>query len=50
MLSVTKQNPSQSGVLQWNEFWAEVWASFRDFAVCLSNTAVDTSWKEEIHF
>ena len=43
--SVTKQNPWQSGVLQWKEFLADTWASFKDFCWCFSYTALETNWK-----
>lgn len=45
MLSLMKHHPSQSGVLQWNEFLEVAWTSFNDFCWCFSNTAGDTSYK-----
>ena len=44
MLSLMKHHPSQSGVLQWNEFLEVAWTSFNDFCWCFSNTAGDTSY------
>ena len=44
ILSVMKHQPWQSGVLQWNEFLAVTWASFKDFCWCFSYNVGDTSW------
>ena len=46
ILSVMKHQPWQSGVLQWNEFLAVTWASFKDFCWCFSYSFGDTSWKK----
>ena len=48
MLSLMKHHPSQSGVLQWNEFLEVAWASFTDFCWCFSNTAGDTNYQNNI--
>ena len=47
MLSLMKHHPSQSGVLQWNEFLEVAWTSFNDFCWCFSKTAGDTSYKKD---
>ena len=47
MLSLMKHHPSQSGVLQWNEFLEVAWTSFNDFCWCFSKTAGDTNYKTD---